>query len=227
MRGARRTARWAILAAVPLLAAAADPVGDVAGCRGGTGEGAPDLVEARGEIVERGTSVRWTLIFAEPLVLPDAEGRPFRVDIAIRDPDVPALSFGFYRRINRLVRMDATIEHPTQILLIPEHGTNTFTPPVVDGDTLTIQVPGRTLTEDEELTGTSPGLEQLRWTVIVRDEGACDVLGDGRPRRPLHPVEEVAPPNEGPDGSRPWPAIAAAILVALAIAGLVAYRSRR
>lgn len=227
MRGARRTAPWAILAAVPFLVAAADPVGDVAGCRGGPGEGAPDLVEVRGEIVERGTSARWTLTFAELLVVPDPEGRPFRVDVAIRDPDVPAVSFGFYRRINRIVRVDATIEHPTQILLIPERGTNTFNPPVVDGAILTIQVPGRTLTDDEDLTGTSPGLEQLRWTAIVRDEGVCDVLGDGRPRERLVPVVEVAPPREDPgDGTEPWLAIAG-LLVALAIGGLVAYRSRR
>ena len=55
---------------------------------GGTAEGAPDLVEARGEIVELGTSARWELTFAEPLVMPDATGHPFRVDIAIHDPAV-------------------------------------------------------------------------------------------------------------------------------------------
>ena len=65
--------------------------------------------------MELGTSARWTLTFAEPLIVPDAVGRPFRVDIAIRDPEVPAVSFAYYRGVNRLVRVDATIEHPTEI----------------------------------------------------------------------------------------------------------------
>ena len=81
--------RWALIAIVPLLIAASDPNGDVAGCTGGAGSGAPDLVEARGEIVELGTSARWELTFAEPLIVPDATGHPFRVDIAIRDPKAP------------------------------------------------------------------------------------------------------------------------------------------
>ena len=122
-----------------------------------------------GEIVELGTSARWTLTFAQPLIVPDAEGHPFRVDVAIRDPDVPAPSFAYYRHVNRLVRVDATIEHPTEIYLLPERATNVFNPPAVAGRTMVIQVPGRTLTADEEQTGTSPGLESLRWTVIVRD----------------------------------------------------------
>jgi hypothetical protein len=227
--------RWVVLALVPLLLAAADPPGDVAGCRGGAGSGAPDLLEAEGEIVELGTSARWTLTFAEPLAVPDAEGRPFRVDVALLDPDVPALTFGHYRRVNRLVRVDATIEHPTQILLLPEGGTNVFNPPVVEGATMTIQVPGRTLSDDEDLTGTSPGLERFRWTVIVRDEGACDRLGDGRPTHRLAALPEASPsaspgPAE-PDPAEPDPAGGPTwwLLVAagLAIGAVVAYGARR
>ena len=59
----------ALLAITPLLIAASDPEGDVAGCFGGAGSGAPDLVEAHGEIVELGTSARWELTFAEPLIV--------------------------------------------------------------------------------------------------------------------------------------------------------------
>ena len=61
--------------------------------------------------------------------------------------------------MNRLVRVDATVEHPTEIYLLPERATNVFNPPVIAGRTMMIQVPGRTLTADEDLTGTSPGLE--------------------------------------------------------------------
>jgi hypothetical protein len=224
-------ARWAVVLAVPFLLAAADPTGDVAGCRGAGGTGAPDLVEARGEIVELGTSARWVLTFAEPLPVPDEEGRPLRIDVAIRDPGVPAVSFAYYGRINRIVRMDATVDHPTQILLIPERGRSTFNPPIVDGATISIQVPGRTLTEDEDLTGTSPDLERLRWTVIVRDERDCDALGTGRPTERLVEVAEgTAPPppdaSDGGEGDAPvWPwAVGIAAAVAAAITGYVARR---
>jgi hypothetical protein len=208
-------AGWALVALVPLLVAAADPEGDVAGCRGGAGSGAPDLVEARGEIVEGGTSARWSLTFAEPLAVPDPDGRPVRVDVAIRDPDVPAVSFAYYRDVNRLVRVDATVDHPTQILLLPEGGANVFNPPLVDGRTMTIQVPGRILSDDEDLTGTSPGLEALRWTVIVRDGGACDALGDGRPTERLVPEPTVRENLGRPSSS------AGAWTVALVIVGVL------
>ncbi|HET9672179.1 MAG TPA: hypothetical protein VFQ40_04950 [Actinomycetota bacterium] len=213
----------------PLLLAASDPAGDVTGCRGGPGPGgAPDLVDARGQIVELGTSARWTLTFAGSLPVPDAEGRPFRVDVAIRDPDVPVVSFASYRGINRIVRMDATIDHPTQILLIPERGASEFTPPRVDGATLTFQVPGRTLSDDEDLTGTSPGLERLRWSVIVRDERACDVLGDGRPTERLVPVQDASAPGEPtrpPTSPWPWAVGAAAAIAAAAASYLLRRRA--
>jgi hypothetical protein len=224
----RGAARWALVALLPVLLAAADPSGDVAGCRGGPGSGAPDLVEARGEILEQGTSARWTLTFAAPLEVPDRNGHPFRVDVAIRDPDVPALSFAYFRGVNRLVRVDATVEHPTQILLLPEAGASVFNPAVVEGRTMTIQVPGRTLSADEDLTGTSPGLEALRWTVVVRDERACDVLGTGRPAERLVPrasVEGEPRPSETPVAV--WVAVAiAAALAAFGAIYLVRRRSR-
>jgi hypothetical protein len=219
--------RAALLAIVPLLIAASDPAGDVAGCRGTPATGAPDLIDARGEIVELGTSARWTLTFAEPLIVPDAVGRPFRVDIAIRDPDVPPVSFAYYRGVNRLVRVDATVEHPTEIYLLPERGTNVFNPPIIEGATMTIQVPGRTLSADEDLTGTSPGLEALGWTVIVRDGRTCDFLGEGRPTERLTVrADEVGNTPASPDrsGVSMWWIVAS---VALAFAGLGTYVRRR
>jgi len=222
--------RWALLALLPSLVAAADPADDVAGCTGGAGSGAPDLVEAHGQIVELGTSARWELTFAEPLIVPDAAGRPFRVDIAIRDPEVPVESFAYYRNVNRLVRVDATIDHTTEIYLLPERGTSVFNPPVIEGDTMTIQVPGRTLSADEDLTGTSPGLESLRWTVIVRDGRACDFLADGRPteRFVTQPPGVVRPePQPAPRwGLSPWLIAAGAAVALLALGSYVVRRAR-
>jgi hypothetical protein len=219
--------RWVLLSIVPLLIAASDPTGDVVGCAGGSGSGAPDLVEARGEIVELGTSARWELTFAEPLTVPDPNGHPFRVDVAIRDPDVPAPSFAYYRRVNRLVRVDATVEHPTEIYLLPERATNVFNPPAIAGRTMVIQVPGRTLTADEDQTGTSPGLRSLRWTVIVRDGRACDFLGDGRTTERLVPQPKAAVPTE-PErpGLSLWWALAGAAVAIVAVAGYVVRRAR-
>jgi len=215
-----------LLAVVPLLLAASDPSGDVAGCRGGPGSGAPDLVEARGEILELGTSARWTLTFAEPLVVPDPVGRPFRVDIAIRDPAVPTVSFAYYVRVNRLVRVDATVEHLTEIYLLPERGTNVFNRPIIRGATMTIQVPGRTISADEDLTGTSPGLEALRWTVIVRDGRACDFLGDGRlTERLVVRPEPSVPAAPTSDGLSPW-WVVAGVAVALGVGAYVFRRVR-
>jgi hypothetical protein len=221
--------RAALIAIVPLLVAASDPTDDVAGCGDAPGVGtAPDLVDARGEIVELGTSARWTLTFAEPLPVPDAVGRPFRVDIAIRDPDVPPLSFAYYTDVNRLVRVDATVAHETEIYLLPERGTSVFNPPIIEGATMTIQIPGRTLSADEDLTGTSPGLEALRWTVIVRDGRACDVLGDGRTTQRfgvgIDPAGEDEP--DARSGHSIWWLVAGAAVVTLGLGGYVVRRAR-
>lgn len=228
---ARAAPRWALLALLPFLIAASDPEGDVRGCSGGAGSGAPDLIDVHGEIVELGTSARWKLTFADPLIVPDAVGRPFRVDIAIRDPDVPALSFAYFRNVNRLVRVDATVDRRTEIYLLPERGTNEFNPPIIEGASMTIQVPGRTLTADEELTGTSPGLDALRWTVIVRDGRACDFLGAGQPTERLVTQPSVSPSSEQepePDAgglSLGWIAAGATVAL-LAIGGYVVRRAR-
>jgi hypothetical protein len=218
-----------LLMSIPLLVAASDPSGDVAGCgRGGGAVAAdtPDLIRAEGHIVELGTSARWTLTFAEALVVPDTAGRPFRVDIALRDPDVPALSFAYYRNVNRLVRVDATIDHETEIYLLPERGANVFNPPVIEGNTITIQVPGRTLSADEDLTGTSPGLEALRWTVIVRNERACDFLADRQPTERLVALDEAGfPPAVRSHEPFPWWILGGAVV--LSLGAFVAARRRR
>jgi hypothetical protein len=172
--------------ALPLLVAAGDPQGDVAPCQPGAGsDGAPDLIGARGEIAELGTSAVWTLTFAEPLRVPDTAGRPFRVDVVIRDPQAPTVDLGPYRELNRIVRFDALADPELAILLLPERAQNVFNPPRIEGGTMVIQVPGRTLSADEDETGTSPGLGELVWSVHVRDDAGCDALGDGVPSEPL------------------------------------------
>jgi hypothetical protein len=142
-------------------------------------------VRARGEIVELGTSIRFTLRFSEPLVVPDRDGRPFRIDVVLLDPDVPTVDAGLYRGLNRILRYDAVPDPVTTTLLVPEAGQSRFLPPAIDGETFVLQVPGRTVVADEDETGTSPSLGQLRWGVVVRDEGSCDLLGNGRPTEPL------------------------------------------
>ena len=91
---------------------------------------------------------------------------------------------------------------------------------------MTIQVPGRTISADEDLTGTSPGLEALRWTVIVRDGRSCDFLGDGRPIERFVPGPEPRiPAAPGPAGPFPW-WVVAGVAVVLAV-GAGAYVLRR
>jgi hypothetical protein len=166
------------------------------------------------------------------LVVPDPVGHPFRVDIAIRDPAVPPVSFAYYVRVNRLVRVDATVDHLTEIYLLPERGTNVFNRPIIRGATMTIQVPGRTISADEDLTGTSPGLEALRWTVIVRDDRACDFLGDGRPTHRLIEKVEAAGKDgpasqDGVDGVSAWWLVAGASLAALGVVSVYVRRRAR
>jgi hypothetical protein len=218
----RRARAALLLPLVPFLLAAADPTADAAPCGSGTRSGEPpDLVEARGEIVELGTSARWTLAFAEPLRVPDAHGRPFRVDVVIHDPGAPVFDVGLYRDVNRIVRFDATRDPTLGILLLPEGASNVFSPPMIEDRTMMIQVPGRILSDENDETGTSPGLAKLRWSVIVRDEGSCDVLGEGRPVQRLVRAARPHQGAAGPAGRSPaeWVQAALALGVA-AIAGV-------
>jgi hypothetical protein len=203
-----------ILMLSPLLLGASDPTGDLAPCPGldagaGLSADAPDLVSARAEIVELGTSALWTFEFDRPLDVPDDRGAPFRVDVVLRDRAVPTLTFGPYRDINRLIRYDAVADPGLKILLLPEAAENTFIPPRIEGSTMQLQVPGRILSADEDETGTSPGLEDLRWNVIVRDESTCDTLGDARPTHRFvegdsSSLTTTASQPGSPDAGRSW-----------------------
>ena len=198
----------------PLVLAAADPRGDVGPCvalgtpsgdepSAGSGTGDPriDVVRAQGEIVERGTALRFMVMFADPLPVPDDEGTPLRVDVVLRDPDVPVVSFRYYRDLNRIVRFDAVPDPLLQIALLPEHGANVFAGVVALDDTLTMTFPGRLITLDRDLEGL--GLERIRWSVIARDEDDCDALGDGRPTGRL--VDQTSPTPVATPGLGPSP----------------------
>jgi len=205
-----------VLALAPLLlgASANDPRGDTASCRGGVAAPDPaiDLLRASAEATEGGSAVRFTVTFAASLRVPDSEGRPLRVDVLVRDPEAPAVSFEYYRDVNRIVRFDAVGGSGVAILLLPERGTNTFLGASV-GSVLTIELPGRLLTRDLDLAGPAP--ERLRWSVVARDERTCDFLGDGRPPLAVAPAEAIpqasptAPPAADPDDPPGWvPALA-------------------
>jgi hypothetical protein len=200
-----RAAAVLIAMLLPLTLAASDPRDDALACRGTHGLGdPPDLVAAVGRADEEGSSAVWTLTFAEPLHVPDPVDPPFRVDVVIRDPKVPAVAFGDYRDFNRIVRYDATSAHPhLELLFITEGGHTLFDPPRIHGDTMTIEMPGRLLLGADEFARSA--MERLRWTVIVRDGGRCDLLGDGTTSQRLTstpPVSASAPaPTEQATGS--------------------------
>jgi hypothetical protein len=160
--------------------------------------------------------------------------------VVLRDPSVTKYDVGFYRDMNRIVRYDALSRPRTDVMLIPEDETDSFTPPRIDGRTMRIQIPARMLSEEDEATGSWPGLAKFRWTVVVRDENGCDMLGDGAttnrlveddvtPTATATATANPAPPlDDEPSGasSRVWlgPVLA---LVAVAGVGLIARYRRR
>ena len=220
----------AVVLAAPLLLAAtvSDPRGDVVDCRGRgpSDERAIDLVGAEAQATEGGSAIRFTMTFAAPLPVPDREGRPLRVDILVRDPDVPTVSLAYYRRLNRIVRFDAVVDPGLTILLLPERGSNTFFGVHVDDARLVIELPGRLLIRDVDLEG--PPLERLTWSVVARDEGSCDFIGEGRPTLAVTPADQTsAPPvtlDGSSDGSIGW---AAALLAGAAVVGGYVWLRRR
>ena len=209
----RRVVVAAILLLSPMLLAAGDPSRDTGACGGhGTGPGTvPDLVSAEGLIGERGTSAEWRLRFAEPLVVPDPSMPAYRIDILVRDPTVPTVSLAYrglhYRDLNRIIRFDATSsDQPLALLFIPEGGGAPFDAPAIDGDTMTIQVPGRLLLGELGDDLAKVDLTEMRWTVVVRDQDSCDFRGGdgGRPSRRLsetEPSDVVPSPTTNIEGT--------------------------
>ena len=221
----RRIAALALILLLPLTLAFADPQGDAVRCKGVRGPGhPPDLVRALGWLGEEGSSAVWQLSFDRPLVVPDPEEPAFRIDVLVRDPRIPTMSLGDYRRVNRIVRFDATARNARLTLLfLPEGGSAFFNPPILEGRSITIEVPGRLLLGEDQFGKVD--LTRLRWSVVVRDGGRCDLLGNGIPS---HRMATVPPPTSSPTASAvpstmPAPSASSAPVVgvvAVAVAGL-------
>ena len=221
----RRIAALALILLLPLTLAFADPRGDAVRCKGVRGPGhPPDLVRALGWLGEEGSSAVWQLSFDRPLVVPDPEEPAFRIDVLVRDPRIPTMSVGDYRRVNRIVRFDATARNARLTLLfLPEGGSAFFNPPILEGRSITIEVPGRLLLGEDQFGKVD--LTRLRWSVVVRDGGRCDLLGNGIPS---HRMATVPPPTSAPTASAvpstmPAPSASSAPVVgvvAFAVAGL-------
>jgi hypothetical protein len=230
----RRAAALAITLLLPLTLAASDPRNDSVACLGTHGRGdPPDLVAAVGRASEEGSAAVWRLTFAEPLRVPDPVDPPFRVDVVIRDPKVPAVSFGDYHDFNRIVRFDATSADPrSELLFIAEGGHTLFDPPLIDRNIMTIQMPGRLLLGADEFGRAA--MERLRWTVVVRDGGRCDLLGGGSPTRRLvaSPVSPSATPPSEPPVAAPASrsttiAFAIVVVAGIGVAAFALLRRRR
>ena len=181
----------------PLLLGWSDPAHDLAPCSGATGTvaAAPvDIVEAVGTDAEGGTAIRFRITFARELSVPDERGKPFRVDVLLRDPSVPDLTAGPYLYLNRIVRFDAVVRPGLLLLLLPERSVTPFAGGVdVRGDTLTMTFPARMVMQDPDLAGFD--LRKLRWNVVARDERTCDILGGrAEPARKLQVVGDQASP---------------------------------
>ena len=213
----RRTPAWlSTLLLTPLLLGWSDPARDLAPCgdAGAPVARAPiDIVDAVGSTAEGDQVLRFQITFSRPLPVPDDRGRPLRVDVLLRDPTVPDVTVGPYLFLNRIVRFDTVSEAGLVILLLPERSVSRFAGGSdVSGDTLTLQFPARMVTPDPDLAGFD--LHRLRWTVVARDGGTCDLLGRGsRPNRRLKIAGDEMPPSptasQGPVG----PAVADAPLV--------------
>jgi hypothetical protein len=214
-----------LVLAVPLLVGfASDPRNDVRPCpgaRSASGD-APDLIRASAQTDEGGLGLVVTLTFDRPLPVPDMQGHPFRVDVLLNDPSVPTVSFDYYRDLNRILRFDATANAPVEIYLLPEHGRNVFYGVTVEGNTLTMRVPGRVITRDVDISG--PALLKMHWGVIVRDGSRCDLLRTGRPvfkvvAGPGSSIAAVPPGSRvppAPHSSAPWP-----LIVAIGVVGAI------
>lgn len=209
-----------------LLAAAHDPRGDVTSCHGGAAVDEPsaDLVGVEGFADELGTAAVWRLRFAAPIAVPDRDGATLRIDVLVRDPRLPAVRLGNERGMNRIVRWDATAaDRPIDVVWLDHGGHTPFNPPVIDGRTIELRVPGRILL-GEAVNGTE-SVRRARWSVLVRDGDACDRLG-GRPSFRLAESSPTAPSTSTPGGGgtaddQPSRSYGGVALVGLGLAVLV------
>jgi len=227
----------ALLLALPFVAAARDPRGDVVPCGAASVDAStPDLVAIEATAQELDTAAVWRLTFARPLVVPDPGAPPARIDILVRDPKVRAMSVDGQYGVNRIVRWDATsTDQPIVVKWIPEHSQVAFNPPVIDGNTVELRVPGRILL-GESPDGTE-SVRRLRWSARVSDGPGCDLVGGrpvlrlrtaGTPSPSVAPVPATSSDDAGPASSAPRGLIVggAIVLGLLAFWGLRRYGPR-
>ena len=95
--------------------------------------------------------------------------------------------------VNRIVRWDRHLGGSTRSRSggSPSTARRSFNPPVIEGNTVELRVPGGSCS-GSRANGTE-SVHRLRWSVLVRDGSACDRLG-GRPRfaSPPSTVDELA-----------------------------------
>jgi hypothetical protein len=202
----------AALLLAPLLVAARDPRGDVVPCGAAPVDApAPDLIAIEATAQELEAAAVWRLTFARPLVVPDPSSPPVRIDILVRDPKIPGMSVDGQPGVNRVVQWDATsAEQPIVVKWIPERSQVSFNPPVIEGNTLELRVPGRILL-GESPDGTE-SVRRLRWSARVSDGPGCDLVG-GRPvlrlqragtsSPPVAPAPATSSDDAGPTSSAP------------------------
>ncbi|HLB39941.1 MAG TPA: hypothetical protein VJM84_05760 [Actinomycetota bacterium] len=177
----RTAATLSVLLVLPMLVAATDPRGDLVACdgSGAFASGAADLLGVDAVAAELGSVALWRLRFAEPPPGGGDRSAALHITVYVRDPRIPGQVVDGHPGVNRTVSWSGGPDDPVQIRLVPEDSTTPFNPPVIDGDTVEIQVPGRILVGEEE-DGTAD-VGGIRWSIVVRQGDACDGFGGGKP----------------------------------------------
>ena len=158
-----------------------------------------------------------------------------QIDIVVRDPYLPETSLDGEAGLNRVVRWTASsADEPIAIMWVPEKSETPFNPPVIDGDTVEIRVPGRILLGEDE-DGTE-SVARTRWSVVVRQGSVCDRLGTGVPHLKLHAADDASPPPATapvaaaaakPPRRLGWPGFAAGAVLVVALVALGLWSTRR
>ncbi len=241
----RRIAALGLVALLPLLVAAKDPRGDVRTCDAGGHVTDPtaDVVAVDGVAAELGTAAVWRITFAEPIPVPDRSGTPLRIDVLVRDPKIAPVTRGDERGMNRIVRWtDSSTDATEEILWVYERAHTSFNPPVIDGRTVELTVPGRILLGEAE-NGTE-FVRRARWSVVVRDGDVCDRVGSvpsfhlraepapsGTPTQivptPRSPAASASPAAAVTDSGGSWLRWPIAAVVLLGAVALPRYFMRR
>jgi hypothetical protein len=144
--------------------------------------------------------------------------------------------------MNRIVRWtDTSTDATEEILWVYERSHTSFNPPVIDGRTVVLTVPGRILLGEAQ-NGTEL-VRRARWSLVVRDGDACDRVG-GVPTYHLRaepvPTISAAPTTITPasrssalsastvtDTSGGWPRWPIALVLLLGVAAVPRYLMRR